>query len=50
VHACGNPLHDIPLYLIMALPFLAPVFVWLRTRFSKRCGCGHDHAQDHEHV
>ncbi len=46
---CGNPLHDIPQWLPLIAPALTGLAMWLRTRF-KRCGCGHDHAQDHEHV
>jgi hypothetical protein len=29
MHFCGNPLHDIPLYLVATLPFMGPVFVWI---------------------
>ncbi len=50
MHVCGNPLHDVPLYLMLALPFLAPFLLWLRARFGRKCDCGHDHAQDHEHT
>ena len=41
-HSCGNPLHDVPQWILLAIPFLAPAFVWvrvswagLRARFAK---------------
>lgn len=50
MHFCGNPLHDAPLYVLLALPFLAPVVVWLRSRWQKSsCECGHDHANGERH-
>jgi hypothetical protein len=48
-HFCGNPLHDIPLYLMLAAPFLAPIVLWLRARLS-RCDCGHDHSDGSHHA
>jgi hypothetical protein len=35
---------------MMALPFVAPIALWLRMRFKKRCECGHDHSEDHKHA
>lgn len=50
MHFCGNPLHDVPLYLLLALPFLAPAALWLRAKLSKPCLCGdrHSHGEQHE--
>ena len=49
MHACGNPLHDIPLWLVPSIPFLAPIVVWLRARLAaRRCGCGHEHEHEHD--
>lgn len=50
MHCCGNLAHDIPVNLMALAPLLAPLALWLRMRFKKRCECGHDHAEDHEHV
>ena len=52
MHACGNPFHDIPLYLMLVLPFLAPAVLWLKTKLSRRgsCNCGHDHSDGSEHT
>ncbi len=33
VHSCGNPLHDVPQWLLFAAPFLAPVAVWASVRW-----------------
>ncbi len=30
MHACGNPLHDVPIWIVMAIPALAPAFIWGR--------------------
>ena len=50
MHFCGNPLHDAPLYLMLALPFLAPAIMWLRSRWRKpSCECGHDHEHGEQH-
>ena len=35
MHFCGNPLHDAPLYAVMAIPFVAPVILWFRHKFLK---------------
>lgn len=31
-HSCGNPLHDIPQWAALAVPLLAPVVAWARSR------------------
>lgn len=39
MHFCGNPFHDLPMYLVAALPFLGPVVIWWRAwvgRVKKR--------------
>ena len=35
MHFCGNPLHDVPLYLLLALPFLTPVVMWIRAKLHQ---------------
>lgn len=30
IHSCGNPLHDVPQWVLMAVPFLASAAVWIR--------------------
>jgi len=51
MHCCGNPLHDGPLLLAMALPFLSAGALWLRMKLratpSNKCSCGHE--EPHEH-
>ena len=50
MHFCGNPFHDVPLYIVLALPFLAPVLIWLRARFGRqKCDCGHEHEHGEKH-
>lgn len=50
MHFCGNPFHDVPLYIVLALPFLAPIWIWLRARFGRQgCDCGHDHDNGEKH-
>ncbi len=43
-HYCGNPLHDVPMWLLMGAPFLAPIYLWLRTKWRARSSfdCGGD--------
>ena len=49
-HFCGSPLHDVPLYLMLTLPFLTPIFWWVRSYLHKpSCECGHDHAHGEQH-
>lgn len=36
MHSCGNPWHDFPQWLAMAVPFLAPAVVWFRIKFGRR--------------
>lgn len=50
MECCGNPFHDIPQYLPLVAPFLGALVLWLRARFAKKCDCGHEHADKHEHA
>ncbi len=34
VHSCGNPLHDVPQWAMFAVPFFAPVYLWVRMKVS----------------
>lgn len=34
MHFCGNPLHDIPLYGMLAIPFLGPIVFWLKMKLK----------------
>lgn len=44
VHFCGNFWHDAPLYVVVAIPFLTPVYVWIRHRLGRHEECDHhDH-------
>lgn len=49
MHFCGNPLHDAPLYIMLALPWFAPIFLWIRSKLQRKCECGekHDHGEKH---
>lgn len=47
-HICGNPLHDVPMFLsalVAEAPMLAQFVVWLRSKFSRpkacKAGCTH---------
>lgn len=49
-HICGNPLHDIPMFLsaiVAEVPMLMQFAVWLRSKLSRRkacvSGCEHEH-------
>lgn len=47
-HFCGNPLHDIPMFLsafVAEVPMLMQFAVWLRSKLScpKACGSGCEH-------
>lgn len=50
---CGNIFHDLPQYLLLALPFLASLALWVRAKLPKPskdgCECGHDHAGGERH-
>lgn len=35
MHLCGNPLHDVPQWLLAAAPFLSQFVVWARHIVSK---------------
>lgn len=50
MHCCGDLTHDIPVNLMLLAPMLAPIALWLRMRFKKRCECGHNHSEDHKHA
>ena len=45
MHCCGNPLHDIPLWIALALPFVAPYLLYLR----RPCRHHHEDGVDHNH-
>ena len=50
MHFCGNPFHDVPMFLsaiVAESPMLAQLLVWLRGKLTRRRACTHescDHA------
>lgn len=32
MHFCGNPLHDVPIYVLLGIPFLGRLWLWLKAR------------------
>jgi len=35
IHSCGNPLHDVPQWILAALPFLAPLIIYGRALYGR---------------
>jgi hypothetical protein len=35
MHSCGNPFHDVPMWLAWFAPFLLPVIVWIRALLTR---------------